>query len=193
MTIVIYIMTLIPALFFEDLGPVLSLSGAVGASCLAYIAPGMAYLGVNGSAFLNISYELIGQKPVQQIELPVAGERTIGNENLELPVSGTPAELTTAPPPAPFKCKPLWWYIVGMPVWCGIASLGHTRLSRHIRNSTSDVSSELEETRREELSPPTRFDFAVAIFFILFGVIALACGLGTNILIQMNKFAGSVG
>ena len=80
-----------------------------------------------------------------------------------------------------------------MPIWCGIASFGHTRLSRHIRNSASDVSAELEETRQEELSPPTRFDFVVAVFFIIFGTIALAAGLGTNILIQMNKFSGTVG
>jgi hypothetical protein len=46
------IMTLIPALIFSDIGPVLSLTGAVGGSCISYIGPGLVYLGVNGEAFL---------------------------------------------------------------------------------------------------------------------------------------------
>jgi len=32
LTLVIYILTLIPALIFDDLGPVLSITGAIGAS-----------------------------------------------------------------------------------------------------------------------------------------------------------------
>eukprot|EP00548_Thalassiothrix_antarctica_P008712 CAMPEP_0194153596 /NCGR_PEP_ID=MMETSP0152-20130528/56984_1 /TAXON_ID=1049557 /ORGANISM="Thalassiothrix antarctica, Strain L6-D1" /LENGTH=479 /DNA_ID=CAMNT_0038858993 /DNA_START=43 /DNA_END=1479 /DNA_ORIENTATION=- len=51
-TLVIYILTLIPALLVDDIGPVLSITGSVGGSCVAYIGPGLAYLGVNGDAFL---------------------------------------------------------------------------------------------------------------------------------------------
>ena len=241
MTIIIYITTLVPALFFEDLGPVLSISGAVGASCLAYIAPGMAYLAVNGNAFLNCAYSLIGQQceskeetTASSIDLPVAGDanrviiasnngsstRQQPTETLELPVSGTPTELITNPPPTPFKCKPIWWYTLGMPIWCGIASIGSSRISRHsaanttanaitqndndstaesssaeiTTNGSSHYDTQQQQSRHDEelLSPPTRFDFLIAIFFIMFGIIALACGLTTNILTQMNKF-GSVG
>ncbi|EED86198.1 amino acid/polyamine transporter, partial [Thalassiosira pseudonana CCMP1335] len=51
-TVTVYLMTLIPALIFSDIGPVLSLTGAVGGSCISYIGPGLVYLGVNGEAFL---------------------------------------------------------------------------------------------------------------------------------------------
>jgi solute carrier family 38 (sodium-coupled neutral amino acid transporter), member 11 len=43
-TIAIYVLTLIPALIVNDLGPVLSITGALGGSCLCYIAPGVVYL-----------------------------------------------------------------------------------------------------------------------------------------------------
>jgi len=45
MTIAMYILALIPALIFDDLGPVLSITGSLGGSFLAYIGPGLAFLG----------------------------------------------------------------------------------------------------------------------------------------------------
>jgi hypothetical protein len=39
-TLVIYVATLVPALFLNDLGPVLSITGAIGGCSLAYIGPG---------------------------------------------------------------------------------------------------------------------------------------------------------
>ena len=52
-TLLIYLSTLLPALIFSDIGPVLSLTGAIGGGCIAYIGPGLVYLGVNGEDFLN--------------------------------------------------------------------------------------------------------------------------------------------
>ena len=49
----IYIATLVPALLVDDMGPVLSITGAVGTSLLAYVGVGMVYLGVNGEDFLS--------------------------------------------------------------------------------------------------------------------------------------------
>jgi len=52
-TMMCYLITLLPSLVFSDIGPVLSLTGAVGGSCISYIGPGLVYLGVNGEAFLD--------------------------------------------------------------------------------------------------------------------------------------------
>ena len=52
-TLAIYVSTLVPALIVNDMGPVLSITGAVGASFLSYIGIGMIYLGVNGEDFLS--------------------------------------------------------------------------------------------------------------------------------------------
>jgi sodium-coupled neutral amino acid transporter 11 len=52
-TFALYLATLIPALIVDDLGPVLSITGSLGGCCLAYIAPGLVYLGINGDDFLQ--------------------------------------------------------------------------------------------------------------------------------------------
>merc|ERR1712238_228239 len=52
-TLLIYVVTLIPALLVEDIGPVLSVTGAIGGCALAYIGPGLAYLGIHGDDFLQ--------------------------------------------------------------------------------------------------------------------------------------------
>ncbi|OEU09779.1 Aa_trans-domain-containing protein, partial [Fragilariopsis cylindrus CCMP1102] len=52
-TVLIYILTLMPALIVDDLGPVLSITGAIGGCSLAYIGPGLAYLGIYGDDLLQ--------------------------------------------------------------------------------------------------------------------------------------------
>eukprot|EP01082_Thalassiosira_pseudonana_P014163 g12727.t1 g12727 contig67:2840-3250(+) len=47
------LMTLIPALIFSDIGPVLSLTGAVGGSCISYIGPGVSRCQRRGSVRLG--------------------------------------------------------------------------------------------------------------------------------------------
>ena len=81
MTVTIYIATLVPALIFDDLGPVLSITGAVGGSCLAFIGPGLVYLGAHGAYFIEYTNELCGQKkttPTSTVELPADGDAKAG-------------------------------------------------------------------------------------------------------------------
>lgn len=54
MTFAVFILTMIPALLLDDLGIVLALTGCLGASSIAYIAPGLIYLGLYGGNFLRI-------------------------------------------------------------------------------------------------------------------------------------------
>lgn len=53
----LYLITLIPALFLNDLGPVLALTGAIAGSSLSSIGPGLAYLAVHGREFIKLVEE----------------------------------------------------------------------------------------------------------------------------------------
>jgi len=53
-TLLLYISAIVPALLFNDVGIVLSVTGAIGGSCLSYLGPGAVYLGIHGDAFLAL-------------------------------------------------------------------------------------------------------------------------------------------
>ena len=54
LTVALFLLALIPATIFDDLGPVLALTGAVGGSSLCYLGPGGVYLGIHGERFLTL-------------------------------------------------------------------------------------------------------------------------------------------
>eukprot|EP00977_Amphora_coffeiformis_P021530 scaffold9441_cov167-Amphora_coffeaeformis.AAC.9 len=112
-TLCLYLTTLIPALIIDDLGPVLSLTGSLGASCLSYIATGMVYLGINGEDFLAYLADCLrskgpggangAAKGAGEVELPVVGDATARISSTPSP---TNADLT------PFQgSKPWWWWV----------------------------------------------------------------------------------
>jgi len=122
----IYIVTLGTALLLDDIGPVLSITGSVGGGSIAYLAPGLIYLGVNGDAFLSFASNLLPLRSrprttagVTEENLPIAGDaRQVmnthgGNEmnatsdTLELPVEGT-REFSIVVPED----------VSGKPIWC---------------------------------------------------------------------------
>jgi len=60
LTLLIYVLALVPAIFFDDLGTVLAVAGAIAGSCLSYIGPGATYLAVHGGEFLELVSSLFG-------------------------------------------------------------------------------------------------------------------------------------
>eukprot|EP00592_Proboscia_alata_P023900 CAMPEP_0194444412 /NCGR_PEP_ID=MMETSP0176-20130528/127256_1 /TAXON_ID=216777 /ORGANISM="Proboscia alata, Strain PI-D3" /LENGTH=656 /DNA_ID=CAMNT_0039270785 /DNA_START=179 /DNA_END=2148 /DNA_ORIENTATION=- len=93
LTLVLYIAALIPALIFDNLGHVLSVTGSLGGSCIAYIAPGLVYLGVNGEYFLTYCNEvLLGATPQEEAEI---GANILPN--------GTGVNFADDAPSSPFK------------------------------------------------------------------------------------------
>lgn len=58
LTTALYLSALIPALIFEDLGVVLSVTGSLGGSFLCYLGPGLTYLGVHGETFISLANSL---------------------------------------------------------------------------------------------------------------------------------------
>lgn len=208
-TIGIYIITLIPALIVDDLGPVLSITGAIGGCCLAYIGPGLAYLGVHGDAFLEWIGGAVQNKnstttnkngaTVQVEDLPVEGDATANLPDLTATAT-SPAVRSTAGP------KPWWWWPTLMPIWVAIASTGArgmsdrmtaieqehggpatlntTNLSDDLGNGTNNDNN--DSHLETEVIGPRKRDYFFAMFFILFGIVALVAGVVSNVYVQVN-------
>jgi sodium-coupled neutral amino acid transporter 11 len=180
-TLAIYAVALIPSLFLDDLGPVLSITGSLGGSCVSYIAPGLIYLGVHGEEFLAMIAESLdrhcgGSSTNGDIELPVAGD---ANTVMQAPQVTASSHKNLS--------KPWWWFPLLMPIWCAIASNGSTTMREtlaraqfpeaNLRDAHLDAEDDLVATRR---------DFVVAIFFVVFGVVAVVAGILSNVYVQLN-------
>lgn len=170
-TIAIYVLTLIPALIVNDLGPVLSITGALGGSCLCYIAPGVVYLGVNGDAFLEYLRTLCSgskssSRDFGEIELPVAGEANVTMTAI------TDGDLDQ-------QSKPWWWYPMIMPLWVYLASSGKSGMRKKLEATSSKFNSNVDDDT-ETIGPCPR-DYWISIFFIVFGVVAAIAGVGSNL------------
>lgn len=179
LTLVIYLSTLIPALFLTDLGPVLSITGSLGASCIAYIATGLCYLALNGDDFLDYVRNSCESRQFGKSSAATNGE-------VELPVVGdASATMTTAPPPelgSSFS-KPWWYWVCGYPIWTAIASTGSMG-TRQFLASVEQPSP--QAIAQAESIGPKKGDYFVSMFMIVFGVVAAVVGVASNIYVQVN-------
>lgn len=193
-TFSLYIFTLIPALIFDDLGPVLSINGCIGASSLSYIGPGMAFLGVYSDEFLDLlcSWLRKRQDPLLEeskekpsIELPVVN--TEGTVYLRKSLSSEKETTSTL-----YKyherhniifkpCKPLWWYLLGFPLWSMIALFGSVGMKSRI-NAPNSYSLQID---KDKYPQPSTAQFFVAIVYIVFGILAMFVGLVSNFFVHV--------
>jgi sodium-coupled neutral amino acid transporter 11 len=178
-TLGIYVATLIPALIVDDLGPVLSLTGSLGASCIAYIGPGLVYFGVNGEDFLIFAAKMLEDQGYK------TNRKSSENGQIELPVAGVSgAKIEMNPEPCyPQGSKPWWWYLGGFPIWCSIASYGALGTRTFLSEMEVDRGMSLQsasEDEQEEVIEPCRRDYYISMFFIIFGVIAMVVGVASN-------------
>ena len=122
-TVAIYVMTMVPALLTENVGNVLAISGTIGASCLAYIGPGLIYMAVYGEEFLSLVDETWGVRS--------SSSATAADDNKSSLESSSLLANIASPKPETI-CEKLFkdilWYILLMPLWCIIADRGQKRL-----------------------------------------------------------------
>jgi solute carrier family 38 (sodium-coupled neutral amino acid transporter), member 11 len=146
LTVLLYLIAVIPAAFFEDLGSVLAATGAVGGSCLSYIGPGLVYFGVHGGRFLElVDASWLGS--VWRTNNKSTADRHTGQSSRPtLAVETTPLVAGQNDPPKQEKAseplvqesllfsilKRIVWYILWMPFWCSIAKIGRRGLTSHI-------------------------------------------------------------
>lgn len=184
-TLVIYVATLIPALIVKDLGPVLSITGAIGGCSLAYIGPGLAYLGVHGESFLAYLAEMLDNK-----------NRKVEKNAGDLPVEGDAAASMQLPasPTIPQGSKPWWWWPLLMPVWVNIATKGskgmNERMTALLEHEHGQLSPTTHGVQQQdglgEVIPFRKREIYFSIFFIFFGTIALVAGIISNIYVEVN-------
>lgn len=185
-TVMVYLITLLPALIVSDIGPVLSLTGAVGGSCISYIGPGLLYLGVNGEDFLDMvggwvdgwrrarGHATCSKKTdeVSEGDLPVEGNASlemsqeVGKFSYESIVSGS---------------KPCWYYLGLFPIWTSIANRGHIHMQKKVAVATAATRGGVVDESKEVLPPPSKSDFGVCLFFILFGIVSAVAGVLSNV------------
>ena len=194
-TMLVYLSTLLPALIFNDIGPVLSLTGAIGGGCIAYIGPGMVFLGVNGEDFLN---SVLGKIDSWRSSKGHSSSRSNGGVTEEdLPVDGD-ASLEIDANNASINAyesirsgpKPLWYYLGLFPVWCAVANKGamHMRKKIDAAFAVTGVSADNAPGDRSLLlPPPTKRDYSVSLFFIVFGFISAIAGVMSNFYVQWNN------
>lgn len=188
-TCLLFLTTLVPALIVNDLGPVLSLTGSLGASCLSYICTGLAYLGVNGEDFLAYLADELRTKgygsgdstasKTGEVELPVVGDASAR-------MSSTAAANTDLSPLQ--GSKPWWWWIGGYPLWVAIASSGShgTRTFLTDFNATAGQPPEGSYDESDSI-PPRKRDYYISMFFIAFGILAAVVGVFSNIYVEVNN------
>ena len=195
-TIVLFICTLIPALLVDDLGPVLSITGSLGASCIAYIAPGIVYIGVNGGHFLQW---VEGKAPedidstdeaMKETELPIVGDATARMSTSSL--SYQSSSPTANENRRNRTRRPFWWCLVGMPIWMAIAKRGERGTREYVGNferqhTNSTNSNNDDPSSSTNIVQPKYRDYYVSIFMILFGLLAVVCGVISNIYVELHN------
>jgi len=197
-TFVLYVTTLIPALIVDDLGPVLSITGSLGGSCVAYIAPGLIYLGINGTEFLQWTSSLLKNHRNK------GSSRATSAGDIELPVVGDAAavmpESTDSSEPDLTGSKPWWWFVCGFPIWVGIASTGESTMRERLEQydndfqgipspsegQASNIEGTIEEEMDKDVFTPVKKDYIMSMFFVVFGAVAAVAGLVSNIYVQVN-------
>lgn len=229
-TLLVYLMTLVPALIVDDLGPVLSITGAIGGCSLAYIGPGLAYLGVHGEDFLqclaNLILALNAAKPVISTasevgaNLPLEGDATAQISSGSSPLPGVDPKQVFSKEYISGYRKPWWWYLLGMPLWVKIALKGSNGMNERLtaldeqhyhpaspttQNTASIAAAEsssdgvhqditldhppaaaINDSNNIGIVEPCLVDYGFAIFFIVFGAIALVSGVASNVYVQIN-------
>ncbi|KAK1744715.1 transmembrane amino acid transporter protein [Skeletonema marinoi] len=138
LTLVLYISSLLPAIFLEKTGNVLAATGAIGGSSLAYIGPGASFLAVWGHLFLDLvrsrwhdpSRRCYGfpRKDGQQNETAIEAneETSIGDV--------------------------FFWFALGMPIWCSVARIGEKQLAAHFEREML-ISPGIIKPRRVSVNP----------------------------------------
>ena len=142
------------------------------------MAPGLCYLAVNGGEFLAFANDLLNKKrqqngnTVTEADLPVDGNASqVISRNVEEDIFSA--------------FKPFWWYIAGFPIWCRIASVGRTNMIDRI-SKEGEPSASPQDVNEDDILLTNGKEFCIAIFFVIFGVISVIAGVGSNIFAQLS-------
>eukprot|EP00986_Skeletonema_menzelii_P017730 scaffold21543_cov145-Skeletonema_menzelii.AAC.2 len=183
-TIILFSSCLLSALNYDDVGLVLAWTGTVAATTLSYIVPGMLYLGVNGQDYLDFVKDrwgfastfddsdvswyqrLLWYSSLMPVWCGIAsmGSRGVADHEAKK-VLMSPTEFRLG------KIIHKRKMYDALPTTS--ASTNESQLD-FVLNDAIDIEVDAEEDPLDEEKSAT--DFMVAIFFILFGVLAFGAG-----------------
>mmetsp|Transcript_21496 Transcript_21496/g.45306 ORF Transcript_21496/g.45306 Transcript_21496/m.45306 type:complete len:771 (+) Transcript_21496:182-2494(+) len=149
LTVVLYLSAVIPAAVFEKLGDILAVTGAIGGSNLSYIGPGIVYLGIHGGRFLELSKQYFGPEMFDDDDDDNNNnknhnhEAAIGGREESIPLvyraKGAGDDEEDKPPNGCgfldflLSLPKTWlWYLLGMPLWTALASIGKGSLTTYV-------------------------------------------------------------
>lgn len=140
LTWVLYIASLIPATLMESTGTVLAVTGAIAGSSIAYIGPGLTFLGIHSSVFIEFVQKRWHASSKHLWGYPKKfggeedGEEANTSQHLNFIVeeggqhTSNHKSMTRAS-----KLDIFFWYVFGMPIWSMIAICGQRKLTEHFK------------------------------------------------------------
>jgi len=113
LTLILYVFAIVPALLFKNLGTVLAATGAVGGSCLSYLGPGAAFIGIHGKHFTQMvmSWDVSAEEQRLMWKFPPNSGHNSCENNRDVSILAKMFHVSL-------------WYICFMPFWCIIAHIG---------------------------------------------------------------------
>lgn len=146
LTLSLYIAAL-PAFLCEDLGLVLGLTGAIGGSCLSYVGPGAAYLAIYSEDFISATRKKWGfMRNLNSLMWKCPSKFVEGCD--------TEVELIDMREDAYGPLVSLiylgGWYMLFMPLWCTIASIGYQNYQEYKRANALTLADTRCQIRLEE-------------------------------------------
>jgi sodium-coupled neutral amino acid transporter 11 len=114
------------------MGNVLSVTGAIGGSCLSYIGPGAVYIGIHGAALIKMANDFwkLGPRRPRQLtggdpeRLPLQADTTTSATNGHDAIPTTTRTIYEEDAILIRFAKSILWYVFGMPVWYAMAKVG---------------------------------------------------------------------
>ena len=168
LTLFIYLLALVPALFFNDVGLVLSFAGAIAGSCLSYIGPGSAYIAVHGEDIRTIIKGWFGDNKFSSymLKYPTDGPADFDAGSIESELThlngrtddvhgedddASASQSTVSLPILQYLCSSfgfLAWYLFLFPCWSALSDYGSKRIAQFKEEEA------LKSPRINRLEPP---------------------------------------
>lgn len=165
LTWILYISTLTPAILMDSTGKVLSVTGSIAGSSLAYIVPGLTYIAIHSNAFIDMVHKqwqssnyllgypkVLGDGVESEKDCHTSQHLEISEERTQQMTIGY-AE-TSKGTRLSSGLRVIFWYVTGMPFWCIIAEFGQKNLAEHFEREDM-VSPSLVKPKRVTVVKPT--------------------------------------
>mmetsp|Transcript_30790 Transcript_30790/g.66566 ORF Transcript_30790/g.66566 Transcript_30790/m.66566 type:complete len:677 (+) Transcript_30790:78-2108(+) len=162
LTWVLYIASVVPATLMESTGIVLSVTGTIAGSSIGYIGPGLAFLGINSTTFIELvrkrwdasSKHLWGYP--KKFGAEEDGEEAYASGHLQLNKNGGGGQdtINQESMTRASKLDVIFWFVFGMPLWSWLAQIGQKNLANHFEKEEM-MSPSIVKPKRLSLAKPT--------------------------------------